>query len=207
MKMPKFPDISNLLEATRDYLENKKNMSLQNVKKLKKSLILEFEKRISMFEKPRNLLIEAFEKRQYFKKFRLSVAKTLFPLHIRHVLSMPFIYGLIIPIVILDISVEIYQNICFRLYKIPLVKRREYILFDRNHLSYLNVIEKFHCAYCSYANGVFAFAREIAGRTEQYWCPIKHAKKRKDAHEYYDDFFEYLDGEGFRKKGEEKRKF
>ena len=207
MRIPKLPDFTSLLEEIKHYLEKKKNGSLQNIEKLKKSILLEFEKRISSLEKQRNLLSEAFEKRQYFRTFRISIPKTIFPIQIRHILSIPFIYGFFFPTLLLDISLEIYQNVCFRLYQIPLVKRREYILFDRNHLSYLNGLEKFHCAYCSYVNGVFAFAREIGGRTERYWCPIKHAKKRKDAHSHYDDFFEYLDGEGFRKNGEDKRKF
>jgi hypothetical protein len=36
-------------------------------------------------------------------------------------------------------------------------------------------IEKINCAYCSYANGAIASVREMASRTEIYWCPIKHA--------------------------------
>jgi len=32
---------------------------------------------------------------------------------------------------------------------------------DRHHLAYLNVIEKLNCEYCGYANGVFAYVREI----------------------------------------------
>ena len=55
------------------------------------------------------------------------------------------------------------------------VKRSEYVIIDRNHLSYLNLIEAFNCVYCGYANGVIAYVREIASRTEQHWCPIKHA--------------------------------
>ena len=60
------------------------------------------------------------------------------------------------------------------------------------------MIEKFNCLYCSYANGVAAYVREVAARTEQYWCPIKHARRLKDSHQSYPRFFEHGDGEAYR---------
>jgi hypothetical protein len=77
------------------------------------------------------------------------------------------------------------------------VRRREYLLFDRAQLAYLNVIEKAHCFYCSYANGLLAYAREIVGRTEQYWCPIKHSGRVEAAHARYPRFVEYGDGDSY----------
>ena len=65
------------------------------------------------------------------------------------------------------------------------MRRRDYFVFDRHHLAYLNAIEKLNCAYCSYANGLVAYVREIAGRTEQFWCPIKHARRAIGAHAHY----------------------
>lgn len=91
--------------------------------------------------------------------------------------SMPFIYGMLIPLVFLDISIEIYHQICFRLYNIPLVNRSKYIRIDRQHLSYLSTIEKINCMYCGYANGLLHYASKIAGETENYWCSIKHQHK------------------------------
>lgn len=115
-----------------------------------------------------------------------------------NVLVAPVIYSMIIPIVLLDIWVTLYQHICFRAYGIPLVKRSTFIVHDRHHLAYLNFIEKLNCAYCAYGNGVFAYAREIAGRTEQFWCPIKHAIRVRDPHHRYVKFLEYGDAEGYR---------
>ena len=40
--------------------------------------------------------------------------------------------------------------------------------------------------------------REIASRTEQYWCPIKHALKPIDPHRRYYEFLEYGDADGYR---------
>lgn len=113
------------------------------------------------------------------------------------VLTAPVIYSMIVPFVILDLWVSLYQAVCFRVYGIPQVKRRRYIVFDRSALAYLNLIEKFNCAYCSYGNGVVAYTREIAGRTEQYWCPIKHARRVLGAHDRYRGFADYGDGDGY----------
>ncbi|CAN5163185.1 hypothetical protein BH11PSE4_BH11PSE4_36460 [soil metagenome] len=116
------------------------------------------------------------------------------------VLTAPVIYSLIIPFVLLDLFVMAYQAICFPVYKIPLVRRRDYLVFDRHHLAYLNLLEKINCAYCSYGNGVIAFAREVAGRTEVYWCPIKHARRVLGPHPHYQGFADFGDAEAFRSK-------
>jgi len=114
-----------------------------------------------------------------------------------HVLVAPIIYSLIVPIAILDIWISLYQAICFPIFRIPRVRRGAYIVFDRQHLAYLNVIEKMNCGYCGYANGVFAYVREIAGRTEQYWCPIRHAKRVRAPHPHYREFVDYGDAAGY----------
>ncbi|MBI5941411.1 MAG: hypothetical protein HY859_13390 [Caulobacterales bacterium] len=113
------------------------------------------------------------------------------------VLTAPVIYSLIIPFVVMDLWVSAYQAICFPVYGIPRVKRGRYIVFDRSGLAYLNLIEKLNCAYCSYANGVAAYVREVAARTEQHWCPIKHARRVLGAHDRYPHFSEYGDGEHY----------
>jgi N-glycosylase/DNA lyase len=69
----------------------------------------------------------------------------------------------------------------------------------------LNAIEKLNCVYCGYANGVLAYAREIAGRTEQYWCPLRHALRVRGPHAQYRDFVEYGDAAGYRARLEELR--
>jgi hypothetical protein len=116
------------------------------------------------------------------------------------VLTAPVIYSLIVPVALLDLSVMIYQAICFPVYKIPKVRRRDYLVFDRHHLAYLNILEKINCAYCSYANGAIAFAREVASRTEVYWCPIKHARRVLGPHPHYQGFADFGDAEGYREK-------
>jgi hypothetical protein len=68
---------------------------------------------------------------------------------------------------------------------------------DRGRLAYLNPMEKFNCVYCGYVNGLLAYVQEIAGRTEQYWCPIKHAIRLKTTHSRYQRFFDYGDAEQY----------
>jgi hypothetical protein len=112
--------------------------------------------------------------------------------------TAPVIYSLILPMLFVDGWISLYQAICFRAYGIPRVRRSQYILMDRSHLAYLNWIEALNCQYCAYSNGVIAYAREIASRTEQYWCPIKHALRVSDPHHRYYAFLEYGDAEGYR---------
>jgi hypothetical protein len=105
---------------------------------------------------------------------------------------------LIVPLVLLDLFVTAYQAACFPVYGIAKVRRADYLVFDRHHLGYLNALEKLNCAYCSYANGLIAYVREIAGRTEKYWCPIKHARRVIGAHPHYAEFRDYGDAAAFR---------
>jgi hypothetical protein len=114
-------------------------------------------------------------------------------------LTAPVIYSLIFPLILLDLFVTAYQAICFPAYGIEKVRRRDYLVFDRGHLAYLNALEKLNCAYCSYANGIIAFVREVAARTEQHWCPIKHARRVLGPHYYYLDFVDYGDAAAWRK--------
>lgn len=111
--------------------------------------------------------------------------------------TMPIIYGLIVPLVLFDLCISVYQAICFPVYRVARVRRASYMVIDHQHLAYLNIIEKFHCIYCSYAVGLLGYAREITARTEQYFCPIKHARKILGAHQRYKDFLDYGDADNF----------
>jgi len=115
-------------------------------------------------------------------------------------LVSPLIYVLIVPLLLLDIAVSLFQALIFPIYAIRKVPRSDFIVIDRHHLAYLNPIERLNCDYCGYANGLLAFAREIAGRAEEHWCPIKHARRTHGQHRRYYGFAEYGDAEGYRKK-------
>lgn len=139
------------------------------------------------------------------RRLRLGLAAYLSRSSIATVLTAPVIYSLIIPFALIDGWTSLYQAICFRAYRIPRVQRSRYLLFDRERLAYLNGIEALNCWFCEYCNGVIAYVREVAGRTEQYWCPIKHALKVTDPHQRYWQFLEYGDAEGYRSRLDELR--
>jgi hypothetical protein len=114
------------------------------------------------------------------------------------ILTAPFIYGCIIPFVLLDLFVSTYQAVCFPVYGIPKARRRDYMAIDRSKLHYLNLLEGLNCMYCSYGNGVLAYVVEVAARTEQHWCPIKHARRIQNAHDRYSHFIPYGDAAAYR---------
>lgn len=116
----------------------------------------------------------------------------------RHLLSAPVVYSVFFPFLLLDIGTTLFQQICFRIYGIPLVQRGDYLIQDRQHLAYLNIIEKLNCLYCGYANGIIEYVREVAARTEQYWCPVKHTRRSPDPHRLSQDFLDYGDVESYR---------
>jgi hypothetical protein len=122
------------------------------------------------------------------------------------VLTAPIIYSTILALFVLDVFLTLYQWICFPIYGIERVKRRDFIVLDHHHLAYLNVIEKFNCAFCSYANGLLAYSVEIGSRTEAFWCPIKHAKQTQGLHPRTVEFVSYMDGVGYRQKQKENGK-
>ena len=124
----------------------------------------------------------------------------------QNLITGPIIYSMIIPMVILDLFVSFYQAACFPIYRVAKVRRGDYIVFDRQHLEYLNFIEKFHCTYCAYGAGLIGYVGEIVARTEQYFCPIKHARKILGTHARYARFQAYGDAADYEARLEEFRR-
>ena len=120
----------------------------------------------------------------------------------RNLLAQPFLWGLLIPLIIADILLEIYHRVCFPLYGKPYVKRSQYIrITDREKLPYLTWYEKIGCAYCGYANGWLHYASVIAAKTEGYWCAIAHIEGRGYVpSEHEKSFVKYGDQAAFRRR-------
>ncbi len=131
------------------------------------------------------------------REFRVRLSTFLRGTRPMVVLTAPVIYSLIVPFVLLDLLVSLYQAVCFPVYGIDKVRRRDFIRIDRHHLAYLNALQKLNCVYCGYCNGLLGYVQEVAGRTEAYWCPIKHAARVGAYHGYYAQFVDYGDAEGF----------
>ena len=177
------------LEVLLDKIKALENELVEELQKQQEEFSYEIRKRRVFFEK--NVIIRH---REYVKQLYNYITDA--PL--KHILSVPFIWICIVPVALIDITISLYQAICFPIYGIPKVKRQDYIVFDRQYLNYLNLIEKINCGYCSYVNGLFGYLQEIAGRTEQFWCPIKHAHRIKNLHSRYQKFISYGDAETYR---------
>lgn len=123
----------------------------------------------------------------------------------QNLITGPIIYGMVVPLLMLDLCVSFYQYACFPIYGVARVRRADYIVFDRHQLGYLNFIEKFHCTYCAYGAGLMGYMSEILARTEQYFCPIKHAHKILGTHTRYNRFLDYGDAADYEARLEEFR--
>ena len=172
--------------------------------------VLEDELRESLHEQERSLLYKISGKRVEFERaasdahrqLKVGLLRWFLAVRPQNYITAPVIYGMIVPLLILDVCVTFYQMSCFPIYGIAKARRSDYIVFDHRHLAYLNIIEKFHCLFCSYANGLVAYALEITARTEQYFCPIKHAHKILGAHAHYAKFLDYGEAENYDAKRE-----
>ena len=180
---------------------------LERMRQLESELLVEFHKKEKeYFYEIRHKKV-LFEKRIKCENKRLvkRVHRYLADAALLNLITVPIIWLCLVPALFMDCVVSLFQLICFPIYSIPKVKRGDYIVIDRHYLSYLNWIEKINCCYCAYFNGVIGYVQEIAARTEQYWCPIKHARRTKATHSRYKNFFDYGDGRRYREKIKEVR--
>lgn len=175
---------------------------------LKQINSLEDELRIALNEQPANVYFQIKGKRIEFEqsiqkahqRLKTHFFRWLVNNRPQNLITGPIIYAMIIPLVITDFFISFYQLTCFPIYGIKKVRRADYIIFDRQHLHYLNWIEKFHCTYCAYGTGMIAYISEIVARTEQYFCPIKHARKLLNTHSRYAGFLAFGDAENYEAK-------
>jgi hypothetical protein len=188
-------------------MNNKLEELLTKIRQLEQELVVELQK------KEKEYFYEILDKKVHFqqevKEQNRRLAKTLRrylgDAALLNILTIPVIWACLFPALFMDLVVSIFQMICFPVYSIPKVKRQDYIIIDRQYLSYLNLIEKINCCYCGYFIGLIGYVQEIAARTEQYWCPIKHARRTGVTHSRYKKFLDYGDGERFREKNREIR--
>jgi len=180
-------------------LQDLEDEILHEIQKKEKVFLYRIHKKKIFFEK---------EAKKVHRDLVEKVRHYLRDASIKNILTAPIIWSCLAPAILMDITISIFQNICFPVYGIPKVNRSNYIVIDRQYLSYLNIVERMNCIYCGYFNGVIGYTREIAGRTEQYWCPIKHARKIKSIHSRYKNFIDYGNAIKYRDKvGDVRRQF
>lgn len=178
---------------------------IEEIKRLEQELLLELQKRQADFfytVKKKKVYFDEETKKKH-KQLTTKIHTYLLESSPWSIIVVPLIWFCIVPAVFMDLVVSIFQAICFTVYDIPKVKRKDYIVIDHHSLGYLNIIEKFNCIYCSYFNGLIAYVQEIAARTEQHWCPIKHARKLSTIHSRYQKYLEYGDDRAFKRRFEE----
>lgn len=102
--------ISRILQE----IENKRKELAEEYERIKKKYNFEYIKWKITFSKEQKL-----ENKKKKRSFWQTTKSTTF----REYLSIPFIYSMMIPAVILDLFLFMYQQTAMRLYRIPLVKR------------------------------------------------------------------------------------
>lgn len=180
-------------------MEDRVRQLLQQITKLEDELrqtLSEREHKVFFQMNGKRIEFESAVKARH-RQLRMGLLRWLVSSRPQNWLSAPFIYAVFVPFVLLDLFVSLYHAVCFPLYGIPKVRRADYFAFDRHHLGYLNSLEKLNCTYCAYANGLLAYVTEVTARTEQYWCPIKHAHKVLGTHLRYPRFTAFGDGEHY----------
>ncbi len=174
---------------------------------------LEEDLRVALQEQEAGVLFEIKGKRVEFeqsireahRRLKTGFFRWLVAYRPQNLITGPIIYAMIVPLALLDLCVSFYQATCFPIYGVAKVRRGDYIVFDRQQLEYLNFIEKFHCTYCAYGAGLIAYIAEIVARTEEYFCPIKHARKMLGTHARYKRFLDFGDAADYEKRLEEFR--
>ncbi|GAB4486589.1 MAG: hypothetical protein OHK006_14580 [Thermodesulfovibrionales bacterium] len=189
-------------------MDSRLNEILEEIRQLERNVADEIRKKEEEFQYSVRKRRVVFEKEiaSLHRKFAGSLVHYVLSSRLPVVLSAPVIYAMIVPALILDVCLFVYQLVCFHVYGIPRVARRDHVILDRHYLKYLNPLEKLNCDYCSYFNGLMSYAMEIGARTEQYWCPIKHASATAQRHSRYHLFFDYGDAASYREKLDELQK-
>lgn len=176
------------------------NEILEEIKELEGKVLAEMKRREEelKYRVSNGKVIFEQEVVELHKKIRSSLFFYIIKAPILTILSAPIIYAMIVPAVLMDLGLSIYQAICFPIYGIPKARRSDHIILDRHYLKYLNLLERLNCDYCSYFNGLSSYAMEIAALTEQYWCPIKHASGKAQRHSRAHLFLDYGDADAYR---------
>jgi len=87
------------------------------ISKLEKQLLNELDKKQEEFSYKIEGIKVRFEQEilSAHRKLKVGVLRWLFSSTVRNIISAPFIYSMIIPIAFFDLTITLYQHICFRL--------------------------------------------------------------------------------------------
>ncbi len=188
-----------------------KRARAKDVERIRRALTKTLDREIAALRKKQRIVGKVWARRDEIRKEKVSFLKMFIRNNIwgniKFFVSSPFIYMMIIPALAMHAMIETYQQVAFRIYRIPLVNPKEHFIYERKHLQHLNWFEKLNCIYCSYFNCLASYVMEIAGRTERFWCPLKYSASPKNKHSQYDLFIDEADDKELRKRWDELRKF
>ena len=200
-------DFDQRFQQAKKGLNEDMHLTLEKLGQLQTEIKKTIDLKINQFSKKNNYLRKIKVPKSPIKLWQFRQKQVQLPINWRYLLSAPFIYSMIIPSTLFHLCLEIYHQTCFRLYGIPLVNRQDYFIYDRQLMSQLNAWERINCRYCSYVNNLIAYAGEIGGRTERYWCPIKYYRRVNNQHSQYDKFLDSEDSKELHKQWKELRDF
>ncbi|MGZ8136747.1 MAG: hypothetical protein ACXW1W_07165 [Methylococcaceae bacterium] len=110
------------LEILLDKIKALENELVEELQKQQEEFAYEIRKRRVYFEA--NVIVRH---KQYAKRLLRYITDA--PLG--HILSAPFIWLCLVPMLAMDAAISLYHSVCFPIYGIPKVKRQDYIVFDR----------------------------------------------------------------------------
>jgi hypothetical protein len=120
---------------------------IDRLREIEDALESQFEARRKIFHyelKKKKAVFEASIVAQH-REIKTGVLRFLKNAPILSLLTAPFIYGLIVPLVFLDLNVILFQWICFPVWGLSPVRRSDYLVIDRQYPAYLNGIQKLNC--------------------------------------------------------------
>ena len=106
---------------------NKIENIIEEIKKLENDLLEEMQRKEGDFfykVKGKKIFFEE-EAKKYQETFIIKAGEYISKASLANLLTVPFIWSCIIPALLLDLSVSLYQFICFKIYNIPKVKREK----------------------------------------------------------------------------------
>jgi len=125
--------MSTQLEVLLDKMKVLEDELIEELQKQQEEFSYEITKRRVYFEE--NVIIR-------HKEYTKQLFNYITDAKLKHILSTPFIWICIVPVALMDITISLYQAICFPIYGIPKVKRQDYIVFDRQYLNYFESYRK-----------------------------------------------------------------
>jgi hypothetical protein len=117
---------------------------MERMKALQNAVESELEEKRKEFRytiEKRKVVFEA-DVRLRQKQFKVGLGAFLKETRFLTLLTAPFIYGVIVPLVLLDLVASVYQFVCFPVYGIGKVRRKDYIFLAKAELRLLRLWQR-----------------------------------------------------------------